>query len=119
MSEKILVDFNKVEAVRSSAEEAETTITIGRLEKNIVIYSSDNTMITKIVRAARKNPSAWQCWEGSRSRDGKLQGYFFSAPKSALIIKSGAKKQLSEEQLVERIARGKKLAQMRGFGTKK
>lgn len=119
MSEKVFVDLKNIETVRSSSEEAETIITVERLEKDILIYSSDNVMITKIARAARKNPSAWQCWEGSRTKDGKLHGYFFSAPRNVLTFRSGIKKEYTEEQHAERVARGKALAQARGFGGNK
>ena len=117
MSEKVFVDIDNIETIYSSSEEAETTITIERLENQIVIFSSDCRMIAKIARAAKKNPSVWKCWEGSRTKDGRLRGYFFSAPKKVLVFRSGTPRILSEEQRAKRVARGKALAQAR-YGIK-
>lgn len=91
------VDINNLETVYSSSDEAETTVNVSRADKFITIYSSDNVMITKIKRAALKNPENWKCWEGSRSLDGKLHSYFFEAPRKALSFRSGNKKELTEE----------------------
>lgn len=96
MSKKY-VSIDSIETVYSSSDEAETTINVSRSDKFITIYSSDNTMITKIKRAAAKNPENWKCWEGSRSPDGKLHSYFFEAPKKALSFRGGNKKEMTEE----------------------
>ena len=98
MPDRKYVDINNLESVYSSSDEAETTITVGRNDKVITIYSSDNAMITKIKRAALKNPENWKCWEGSRSLDGKLHSYFFEAPKRALSFRCGNKKEFTEEE---------------------
>lgn len=97
MSNRKYVDINNLETVYSSSDEAETTVCVGKNDKVITICSSDNTMITKIKRAALKNIGNWKCWEGSRSSDGKLHSYFFEAPKKALSFRGGNKKEMTEE----------------------
>ena len=116
MPDRKYVDINKLESVHSSSDEAETTITVGRNDKVITIYSSDNAMITKIERAALKNPENWKCWEGARSPDGKLRSYFFEAPKRALSFRGGNKKELTEEA---RQAARERLAKCERRGRKK
>lgn len=99
MENRKYLDINKLEeAVFAPVDEAETVINVNRTDDRIEIYSSDNTMITKIKRAALKNPKEWKCWESDRDVKGRLRGYFFSAPKKALSFRGGNKKDITEEQ---------------------
>lgn len=98
MEDRKYVDLDKIGSVVCSIEEAETTINLERVSKLVSIYTSDNTMITKIKRVLKKNPEGWKCWEASRDRDGNLTGYFFEAPKKVIGIKAlSQRKEMSDE----------------------
>lgn len=110
------LDIRNLEPIRISGEEAETTITTGRLDDHLMIFCSDNAMLTKITKAALKNIDKWKCWESGRDKSGNVCGYFFIAPKKALSIRSGNKKEVSEEY---KEAMRVRLAQVKGRGRKK
>ncbi len=93
------INLEDVKNVKVSVEEAETVINMSRGDAHITIYTSDNTMLNKIIRAANKNKTAWKCWSGGVDSDGNVTGYFFQAPKKAITVKSGLKKSMSEEEI--------------------
>lgn len=93
------IKLNQIERCGTPRNEAETTINIGYSNNSIKIYTSDNSMLTKIIKAASKNPEGWKCWCGGKDRDGNIHGYFFEAPKNAVRLASGSrkKKEVTEE----------------------
>ena len=91
------VTVDKIGVVYACASEAETTITVTREDTELSIYCSDNVMLTKIKKAMAKNPENWKCWEAGRDSEGKLKGYFFTAPKKSLSLRGGNKKEITEE----------------------
>lgn len=94
------IKLEDVKSVKVSKEEAETVINMFRGDNYITIYTSDNTMLTKLLKAANKNRANWECWSGGVDSNGDITGYFFKAPKKALSIRSGSKRnvELTEEQ---------------------
>ena len=98
MAERKYVDIKDIEVVHVSSDESETCISYGRYDDVLNIFSSDNTAITKIKRAAAKNPKDWKCWEAYRTPDGILRGFFSEAPKRSLGFRSGKKIEVSEEK---------------------
>lgn len=92
------------------SEEQETTINISRVDSQMTIFTSDNTMLTKIRKKAflpeeegsliRKD---WKCWEGTMSAKNANEeephptGYFFLAPKKLLSFR-GEVRVLTEEE---------------------
>mgnify|MGYP003332682184 CR=1 FL=1 len=95
----------------TSIEEQETTINVNRSEDRMIIFTSDNTMLTKLkkkafllatddVEGGGQIRQDWKCWEGSPNVDGEPTGYFFSAPKQLLSFRSEqrAERELTDEQ---------------------
>ena len=101
------IRLEDVKSVRVAKEEAETVINIARGDNYTTIYTSDNTIITKLLRAASKNRGDWKCWSGGTDSNGNVTGYFFRAPKRSISIRSGSKKvvELTEEQKIAKAER--------------
>ena len=94
MKESISVD--QIEVIHVDMCEAETCINWCRGDSAIHIFTSDNTMLTKLKKCMAKNPKNWQCYEAGRDRAGFVVGYNFIAPKKALRFVGGNER--SEEQ---------------------
>lgn len=88
---KRLFKKEEFETIRCKAEEQETTIVISRKEDTATIYTSDNTMLTKILRVYVKNPSVWECYENPRDREGRVTGYTFKTTRKNISFRSGNK----------------------------
>lgn len=112
MSYGKIVKVNEIQVCKVPVEEQEYTISKGREDRTLEIFANDNTFITKLKKAMKKNPDIWECRE-IRDSEGEVAGYFFEAPKSILSVRSGAKtprKSMSEEhkqKLKEALKRGR------------
>ena len=93
---KELISVDKIETVHVDMCEAETSVGWYRGESTIHIFTSDNTVLTKLKKCMVKNIEGWQCYEAGRDKAGFVMGYNFIAPKKALRFVSGNEK--SEEQ---------------------
>lgn len=82
------ISLSDIGVVKCSMEEAETTINIVRGDSTVRIYTSDNTMITKLRKVIAKSSAGWTCFEGSRDSNGNLTGYFFECPKKCISLRS-------------------------------
>ena len=100
MSYGKIVSVSEIQTCKVPVEEQEYTISKGRKDRNLEIFASDNTFITKLKRVIVKNPDAWKCKE-IRDSEKEVVGYFFEAPKSVLSIRRGVSKSggdISEER---------------------
>lgn len=79
---------DEIGTVVCTLDEQETTVQVSRDTGTLNIWSSDNTMITKLRKCVAESPDVWKCWEGSRDPDGNLTGYFFSAPRDMLTFRT-------------------------------
>ena len=82
------------------ADEQETSILLTRDKKTkdkARIYTSDNTFITKIKRAIKKNPDAWEIYVAG-TVDGNIIGFDFVGPNNVIKVGSGKKRVVSDEQ---------------------
>lgn len=105
------VKLENIEAVKCDVREQETTVVIERGSNLVKVFSSDNTMITKIKRAISRDKSGnWKCYEGSRNRDGYLTGYFFECPKKCVTFRGGSIQKRDHEPNPNAFGRGKQNA---------
>ena len=84
------------------ADEQETSILLSRergFRDKVKIYTSDNTFITKIKKAIKKNPSAWEIIVAG-TMNGEIVGFDFVGPVNVIRIGSGKKRtrNLTDEQ---------------------
>ena len=84
-----------LQTCKVDADEQEITITLGRRDKNISIFVSDNTWITKIKKRWNENLDGWECY-GVKDKDGDFVGYFFEVSKKALCIRNGKGREETE-----------------------
>lgn len=95
---KELISVDKIEAVHVDMCEAETSVGWYRGESTIHIFTSDNTVLTKLKKCMAKNAKDWQCYEAGRDKAGFVMGYNFIAPKRAIRFVSGNER--PEEQRI-------------------
>ena len=104
---------------RSCNEERETTICTIANEDEMKIYTSDNTMLTKLKKVMEANPLTVKCWCAGRNSNGDVTGYFFLMPKKHLSIRITAGREVSEENKKLASERFKKLRAEGKIGRKK
>ena len=95
-----VTDVEQIGNVVCNVDERETSITFGYLDARAEIFTSDNTVITKIKKCILKDPNNWECYEAGKI-DGNVTGYFFVTKKSNIALRSlqeREKKQLSDEE---------------------
>lgn len=96
-------------AVRCNAEEQETSISMMRNDDKVLIFTSDNTFITKLKRVISRCPDNFKCYVSGYDRNNNPVGYFIEGPKKILSIRAGkSKRPLTTEQRAERAARMRK-----------
>ena len=94
---KQIFNLNELESIYNSCpEEKETTISILGNEKVMDVYTSDNTMLTKLKKVWNANPDTVECYEAGRCEN-KVTGYIFKMNKKHLSFRSAAEKGMSEE----------------------
>ena len=95
---KKFLKANQLENVFNNCpEERETTISISGTDQMMDIYTSDNSMITKLKKILDANPDTVECWEAGRFEDGKVSGYHFKMDKKHLSLRSSVGREMSEE----------------------
>lgn len=100
MNKSKQVTIDQIEAIFSTErDERETLISIPRYSDKATIWTSDNTMMTRIIRRAKTGNMEFKFYEGSRSATGKVTGYTIEVPKKAISIRARTRshKQLDEE----------------------
>lgn len=98
----------ELKSVVCDMDEQETTITFCRKENIAYVYSSDNTMLTKIQKLLNAPDSEWNLKQTFKDRDGNPTGYEFTVNKKMVSLRAKKKpgKELTEE---ERKALGERL----------
>ena len=106
------VTAEEIRTIKCDVDEQETTYQFSREDTSVSMYTSDNTVLTKMRKLVDKYPEVFKCYMES-SPDGEPQGYFFSFPKKLLNMRkpnSAPKNPLTDE---ERRLRGERLKQGR------
>lgn len=110
MIDRKYLTVDEMIAVKCNLEEQETSISMMRNDSKVLIFTSDNTFITKLKRVMIKCPDNFKCYVSGYDRNGNPVGYFIEGPKKILSIRAGKnKKPLSQEERAERAARMRKL----------
>lgn len=71
-----------------SVEEQETTVQMSRTEDTAYVWTSDNTVVTKIRKLMVKAPDQWKLVKISTNADGTAVGYFFECPKKMIAFRT-------------------------------
>lgn len=96
-----------LEVMEVAGEEQETTISWYRRDAIAVVWTSDNTMLTKMKKLMAKSPDC-KLKNITWSKDGEPTGYSFEVP--VRFVKVLKPKEVSEEQ---RMALSERLKAMR------
>lgn len=95
------VTIEQIESIFSTErDERETLINIPRYSDKATIWTSDNTMMTRIIKRAKAGNMEFKFYEGNRNASGKVTGYTIEVPKKAISIRARSRshKQLDEEE---------------------
>lgn len=94
------------------SDEVETIVTFSKLENEAIIYTTDNTVLTKLKKQIKSNPDEWKIirisTHGSGKNSEELQSIEISCPKKYVSFKSSNRK-MSEEQKRKASERFKKM----------
>ena len=66
---KEIFNIEDIETIRCDLDEQETTVNILRGSAEITIYTSDNTMLTKLSKLFSKNKDVWRCFESGKGKN--------------------------------------------------
>ena len=115
MERKYIKSSKDLESITNvCADEKETTINILGNFQTAEIYTSDNSILTKLKKILDANPDTVKCWEAGRF-EGKVTGYFFEMDKKHISFRSGSGNHynMSEEA---RAAFGERVKKMHAEG---
>lgn len=71
-----------------SGEEQETTVQMSRTEDVAYVWTSENTMVTKIKKLMGRAPDQWKLVKISTNAAGEPVGYFFECPKKLVSFRT-------------------------------
>lgn len=102
----------KLQPVKCSIEEQETTIQISRDGNEINLYTSDNLRVTKMQKLINAPGTTWRLIKTSYNKEGEPTGYFFVCSDKIMLTlrpKKAVHKPQTEEMKEAARARMKKL----------
>lgn len=109
---KTTEDFPTIKCV--DMDDAETTASFARRENYAVIYTSDNTMLTKFKKKILANPDQWKVTRIYKMANGDVTGYEITCPKKYLrFITSETHKSMSDERKAKAAALMKEIHERR------
>lgn len=95
-----------------SADEVETIVTFNKLEGEAIIYTTDNTVLTKLKKNIKSNPDEWKLvrfsTHSSNDSENEITSVEVSCPKKYISFRS-SKRRISEEQKKKASERFKKM----------
>lgn len=108
------MNINDLTITGVSADEQETTINYGRTDKEAEVYTSDNTVLTKIKNMFSSDDCEWKLKDVVvKDQEGNIVGVFFSVPKKLISLRAKTvKSSLTDEQ---RRAAAERLKKARSF----
>ena len=107
------MNINDLSITGVSADEQETTINYGRTDKEAEVYTSDNTVLTKIKNMFNSDDCEWKLKNVVKDKKGNAVSVFFSVPKKLISLRAKTvKSSLTDEQ---RRAAAERLKNARSF----
>ena len=107
------MNINDLSIAGVSADEQETTINYSRTDKEAEVYTSDNTVLTKIKNIFSSDDCEWKLKNVVKDKKGNVVSVFFSVPKKLISLRAKTvKSSLTDEQ---RRAAAERLKNARSF----
>ena len=93
------MNINDLSITGVSADEQETTINYGRTDKEAEVYTSDNTVLTKIKNMFNSDDCEWKLKDVVKDQEGNVVGVFFIVSKKLISLRAKTvKSSLTDEQ---------------------
>lgn len=93
------MNINDLVITGVSTDEQETTINYGRNDEEAEVYTSDNTVLTKIKNMFSSDDCEWKLKNVVKDRKGNVVSVFFSVPKKLISLRTKTvKSSLTDEQ---------------------
>lgn len=108
------ISYDEIVPVKVQKDEQETTISFYRNENTCSLYTSDNTMITKMSKRLKLNPKEYKCYICSFNSNHEPTGYIFIFPKKYLSFR-GQGRILTDEQKQKLSERMKKVQERKNI----
>lgn len=99
--------------VGTSIDEQETTVTLARADDYVTIYTSDNTMLTRLKKLMADPEDGYVLIDVQYSPAHNPVSVTVRAPARCLSLRSGARREISDEQREALAARMKGMAAAR------
>ena len=107
------MNINDLVITGVSTDEQETTINYGRNDEEAEVYTSDNTVLTKIKNIFSSDDCEWKLKNVVKDKKGDVVSVFFSVPKKLISLRAKTvKSSLTDEQ---RRAAAERLKNARSF----
>ena len=107
------MNINDLVITGVSTDEQETTINYGRNDEEAEVYTSDNTVLTKIKNIFSSDDCEWKLKNVVKDKKGNVVSVFFSVPKKLISLRAKTvKSNLTDEQ---RRAAAERLKNARSF----
>ena len=93
------MNINDLVITGVSTDEQETTINYGRNDEEAEVYTSDNTVLTKIKNIFSSDDCEWKLKNVVKDKKGNVVSVFFSVPKKLISLRAKTvKSSLTDEQ---------------------
>ena len=93
------MNINDLVITGVSTDEQETTINYGRNDEEAEVYTSDNTVLTKIKNIFSSDDCEWKLTNVVKDKKGNVVSVFFSVPKKLISLRAKTvKSSLTDEQ---------------------
>ena len=107
------MNINDLVITGVSTDEQETTINYGRNDEEAEVYTSDNTVLTKIKNIFSSDDCEWKLKNVVKDKKGNVVSVFVSVPKKLISLRAKTvKSSLTDEQ---RRAAAERLKNARSF----
>ena len=110
------MNINDLSITGVSADEQETTINYSRTDKEAEVYTSDNTVLTKIKNMFNSDDCEWKLKDIVKDQDRNIVGVFFIVPKKLVSLRAKTvKSSLTDEQrraAAERLKNARRLSDL-------
>ena len=110
------MNINDLSITGVSADEQETTINFSRTDKEAEVYTSDNTVLTKIKNMFNSDDCEWKLKDVVKDQERNVVGVFFIVPKKLVSLRAKTvKSSLTDEQrraAAERLKNARRLSDL-------
>lgn len=102
------------ETLSVPTEEQETLISWSRNDEKVKVYTSDNTVLTKLKKLSEAAPDKYKLVSVVNNQDGSAYSVTFEVNKKCVSLRQGKEREYTEEQKQEMLERMSALRNRKG-----